>query len=85
MSEPVLCDANDVGMGDTCCCCGGSASLGGTQHPIQGSVPALRYCSDECFVEWEDFLAERDRTAARRREFERWENALYADAWDGKS
>jgi hypothetical protein len=44
-------------MADTCCCCGGSASLGGTQHPIPGSVPSLRYCSMECHDDWEDYLA----------------------------
>lgn len=51
---------------DECCCCGGSATLGGTQDAVPGSVPSLRYCSLECHDEWEDFLAEQaqQRSAA---------------------
>ena len=50
------CDAADVGVLDECCCCGGSATLGGTQEAVIGSVPSLRYCSTECHDEWEDHL-----------------------------
>ena len=78
-----LCDANDVGMADTCCCCGGSASLGGTQHPIPGSVPALRYCSIDCHDDWEDYLAERSERAAAALAAERAESDRLAETWTG--
>lgn len=51
-----MCGPDDVAP-DTCCCCGGSASLGGAQEPVPGSVPALRYCSMECHDDWENYLA----------------------------
>ena len=55
----IICGPDDVAK-DTCCCCGGSASLGGTQFPIPGSVPSLSYCSLECHDDWENYLAEQD-------------------------
>ena len=61
-----LCTAEDMGMADTCCNCGGSASLGGTQPPIPGSRQSLRYCSVKCHDEWENRLVERAEAQDRR-------------------
>lgn len=59
-----LCTAEDMGLANECCCCGGHAS-----DPISGSVPSLIYCSDECMVDWEDFLAgEDEKRLAKLRE-----------------
>jgi len=76
-----LCTAEDIGLADSCCCCGGSASLGGTQDPVPGSVPSLRYCSIDCHDEWEGVLADREE----RRQREREEDDAAAAEWDGKS
>jgi hypothetical protein len=76
-----LCTAADIGLADTCCLCGGSASLGGTQDPIPGSVPSLRYCSTECHDEWEDELARRREQAERQAA----EDEAAAAEWDGVS
>jgi hypothetical protein len=80
-----LCNASDVGMAETCCCCGGWVYAADNPHPIPGRVPSLQYCSPECHDDWEGFLSDQDERHRKRREFEDWENALWANAWDGKS
>lgn len=49
---------------DECCNCGGSATLGGTQHPVEGERGG-RFCSDECREESAEFAA-RDAERHRR-------------------
>lgn len=46
-------------LGSECACCGGSVG----RDPIP-SPRGLRYCSVECFDDWEEYLDQQDRARA---------------------